>query len=120
MNIVLVEDDGLQARHFQRVLVAAGYDVYIAQHTLGAIELIDDKQPEVIVLDMLLSGSTAMNLLHELQSHEDLAMIPVVVATNLTTDGLSEQLAPYGVRRILDKSTMEPDDLTAAVRCVTQ
>lgn len=120
MNIVLVEDDGLLARHFQRVLIAAGYDVYTTQHAPGAIDLIDDKQPEAIVLDMLLSGSTAMNLLHELQSHEDLAMIPVVVATNLATEGLSEQLEPYGVQRILDKSTMEPDDLAAAVRSVTE
>jgi hypothetical protein len=30
-----------------------------------------------------------------------------------------EELESYGVRRILDKATMQPDDLVAAVRSVT-
>lgn len=120
MNIVLVEDDVLLARHFERVLTLGGYRVQSTQHTLGAIELIDNHHPAAIVLDMLLSGSTGMNLLHELQSHEDLAAIPVIVVTNLATDTLATQLEPYGVRRLLDKTTMEPDDLTAAVRSVTE
>lgn len=119
MNIVIVEDDVLLGHHFERTLKKAGYSVATTPHALGAIRLIDDTKPAVIVLDMLLTGSTAMPLLHELQSHDDLARIPVVIVTSLAGDLLLETLKPYGVTHVLDKTTMHPDDLVVAVRSDT-
>lgn len=116
MNVVVVEDSILMSHHFKRTLEKEGYVVTVSPHALGAIELIDEINPDVIVLDMLLTGSTAFPLLHELQSHEDLASIPVVMVTSLAEDITLETLQPYGVARLLDKTTMHPDDLVAAVR----
>lgn len=118
MNIVLVEDNILMSQHFERLLQKAGYSVAASPHVLGAIELIDQLKPDVIILDMLLTGSTALPLLHELQSHDDLAPIPVVMVSSLAQDMSLDTMKPYGVRRILDKVTMQPDDLVAAVRSV--
>jgi DNA-binding response OmpR family regulator len=119
MNIVVVEDDVLLGHHFERTLKKAGYNVASSPHALGAIRLIDETKPAVIVLDMLLTGSTAMPLLHELQSHDDLARIPVVMVTSMAADLSLETLKPYGVRYVLDKTTMHPDDLVAAIRSVS-
>lgn len=118
MNIVLVEDNILMSQHFERVLQKAGYTVATSPHALGAIKLIDQVKPDVIILDMLLTGSTALPLLHELQSHKDLASIPVVIVSSIAQDLSLESLKPYGVRRLLDKVTMQPDDLVTAVRSV--
>jgi PleD family two-component response regulator len=57
-------------------------------------------------------------LLHELQSHEDLADIPIILATNLADQVSIDDVASYGVKRILDKATMHPEDITAAIRGV--
>ncbi len=119
MNIVLIEDDLLLARQFERTLGKAGYSVATASHAPAAIGLIDTTRPVAIVADVLLAGSTVFTLLHELQSHDDLASIPIVLVTNLADDLSLESLKPYGVRRLLDKATMHPDDVTAAVRSVT-
>ena len=119
MNIVVVEDDVLLGHHFERTLKKAGFDVVSSPHALGAIRLIDDTKPDVIVLDMLLTGSTAMPLLHELQSHDDLARIPVIMVTSLASDLSIDSLKPYGVTHVLDKTTMHPEDLVAAVRSVS-
>lgn len=119
MNIVVVEDDLLLGRHFERLLKEADYTVMMSQHALGAIELIDDAKPGVIIVDMLLTGSTALPLLHELQSHDDLAMIPIIMITSLAQDISLETLKPYGVTQVLDKTTMHPSDVVAAVRRVT-
>jgi DNA-binding NarL/FixJ family response regulator len=118
MNVVLVEDNILMSQHFERLLRKAGYTVATSAHALGAIKLIDQLKPDVIILDMLLTGSTALPLLHELQSHDDLAPIPVVIVSSLAQDMSLDTMKPYGVRRILDKVTMQPDDLVAAVRSV--
>ena len=119
MRILIVEDDVLLARHYQRVLRAADYETRHAEHAIAAIEHVDDFKPDILVVDMLLTGSTIMPLLHELRSHDDLARIPIVMVTNMAEHTELDVLRPYGVRRLLDKSTMQPDDLTAAVRSLS-
>ncbi len=115
-RIVVVEDDIWLAEHYLRVLRREGYEVYHAPHAVSAIEVVDQVQPGVILLDVLLTGTTALALLHELQSHADLAAIPVVLATNLADHIVLDDVKSYGVKRILDKATMHPDDIVAAIR----
>lgn len=115
-RVVVVEDDVWLAEHYLRVLRRDGYEVYHVTYAPEAIDVIDDVQPQAILLDVLLTGTTALALLHELQSHEDLANIPIVLATNLADQIELDDVASYGVKRILDKATMHPDDITAAIR----
>lgn len=119
-RVVVVEDDAWLAEHYLRVLRRAGYETYHAAHALGAIDVIDDVKPHAVLLDVLLTGTTALALLHELRSHADLADIPVVLATNLADQISLEDVESYGVKRILDKATMHPDDVVAAIRTVIQ
>lgn len=115
-RVVVVEDDMWLAEHYLRVLRRAGYETYHAAHALGAIDVIDEVKPHAVLLDVLLTGTTALALLHELRSHADLADIPIVLATNLADQISIEDVAGYGVKRILDKATMHPDDVVAAIR----
>lgn len=117
-KILLVEDDPWLAELEERVLSKEGYKVRIAPDGDAAIDLIDDELPDLIVLDMLLTGTTAFALLHALQSYGDTGPIPVVICTNMAENLELDELAAYGVRRIVDKSTMQPADLIAAVRRV--
>ncbi len=116
--ILLVEDDAWLAGLEAEVLEAAGYTVVYAPHAQAAISRLDETMPDAIVLDMLLTGATAMVLLHELQSYEDSRHIPVILCTNLADSITLESVRPYGVRRILDKTTMAPDELVAALKVV--
>lgn len=117
-SVLIVEDDDWLAEQHGRMLRAAGYLVDFAPHALAAMDAIDSKQPDVIVLDLLLAGPNAFTLLHELQSHTDLAGIPVILCTNSADHIASEDIEAYGVRQILDKATMHPDDVVAAVKKV--
>lgn len=117
-TVLLVEDDAWLAELEAEALQAAGYEVVYAPHAQAAISRLDEAVPDVIVLDVLLTGATAMVLLHELQSYEDSRRIPVILCTNLADSLTLESVRPYGVRRILDKTAMEPGDLVTAVRAV--
>ena len=64
----------------------------------------------------LIEHGRVLVLLHELQSYDDLGRIPVVVCTTSANDITLEQLRPYGVRLLLDKVSMHPDDIAKAVR----
>lgn len=117
-TILIVEDDDWLAEQHGRMLQAAGYAVEFAAHALAAMDVVDSQHPDVIVLDLLLAGPNAFTLLHELQSHADLASIPVILCTNSADHIAEEDIAAYGVRQVLDKATMHPDDVVAAVKKV--
>jgi len=115
-NILIIEDDKWLAEQFQRTLELAGYKVTIANHGLDAIRCIDDNKPDAIVLDVLLTGSNGFTLMHELQSYDDTARIPIILCTNLAPDFDIKDLKPYGVKYLLDKSSMHPNDIINAVK----
>lgn len=117
-KVLIVEDDPWQRDHVASVLGRRKMEVQVSGHAYEALDAIDNSPPDVILLDMKLPGVNAMALLHELQSHDDLARIPVVVMS-AQTDVTYEELAPYGVVRLLDKATMKPEDIAAAVRKAT-
>jgi CheY-like chemotaxis protein len=113
-RIELIEDDALLAQQFVGTLAKAGYDVHHSSHAPGAMAAIDAHVPDCIVLDLLLPATTGFTLLHELQSYEDTRGIPVVVCSSVAVS--LEELRPYGVVRVLDKTTMKPEDIATAVR----
>jgi DNA-binding NtrC family response regulator len=116
-NIVLVDDDILQLNHYERILETEGYSVSKFINAHEAIEGIDSTT-DVVVVDLLLGYNTVFPLLNELQSQDDLHNIPIIVSSNLGDTLPSDSLESYGVRKLLDKSTMHPSDLVAAIRSV--
>lgn len=118
IRVLIVEDDAWLAEQHQRTLQSAGYDTMIVNDALSAMAQVDDYHPQVILLDVMLAGPNAFTLLHELRSHADLVMIPVILCTNSAADLADEDIQAYGVKRVLDKTTMHPDDIVAAVKKV--
>lgn len=115
-HVLIVEDDEWLAEQHVRTLAAAGIRAEAVAHALAAIDSIDQALPDVLVLDVLLVGPNAFTLLHELQSHADLASIPVILCTNSADQLAEEDVEAYGVVRILDKAAMLPEDLVTAVK----
>ena len=117
-RVMLVEDDLLLARQFIFSLSQAGYEVDHAKHSGEAIVKIDENLPDVIILDLLLPVTSGLALLHELQSYQDTADVPIVICSSIVDQMTLDELRPYGVRRLIDKTIMQPQDVVAAVRAV--
>lgn len=114
-KVVIIESDQWLGDHYQQTLERQGFAVERASHAHSAIDVIDTIIPDAIVLNLTLSGTSGIALLHELQTYVDTTVIPVVVCSNLP-DLAGETLRPYGVHRVLDSRSMVPGDLVAAVR----
>ena len=115
-RVELVEDDVLLASGFVASLEAAGFTVHHSRHAVEAIAAIDAQPPDVLVLDVILPVASGFSLLHELQSYADTAAVPVILCTSMASQLSLEAVRPYGVRAVLDKTTMRPSDLVAAVQ----
>lgn len=117
-RVLIVDDDRWQAEFYERELSPAGNDVHHAAHALAAIEMVDEVQPDVIILDVLLPGTNGIALLHELQTHSDTMTIPVIIVTTLP-DAVANTRA-YGVHAVFDKSTIVTGELAQAVKKVVR
>ncbi len=117
-TILVIEDDPWFAEQHLRVLKKANFNTMHAPDGIAAISMFDEALPDAVVLDIFLPGPNAMVLLHEMQSHADLSMLPVIICTGSASDISLERLASYGVVDVLDKNTMQPGDVVSAVRRV--
>lgn len=108
-KLLIIEDDPQWATVLGRYAAEVGCTVRTVVAPNQAMAMIDVWRPDGLLLDLLLAGETGMALLNELRSHEDLARLPVVVCSNV---GLElGQLRPFGVRAVLDKAQMTPEEV---------
>ena len=117
-RVLIVEDDPVWAKLMQHYISEAGADSWVVIAPGQALEMIDDWHPDALVLDMLLASETGMALLNELKSHGDLADLPIIVCSNVGVT--SDDMEPFGVRVVLDKSTMTPAQVRQALTEVLQ
>lgn len=117
-SVLIIDDEAWLADQYGRHLEHAGFRAHHVRNALEGIEAIDLYKPDAIILDIFMPGPNGIVLLHEIRSHSDLANIPVIVCSNSASDIPHGNLTKYGVRTVLDKATMYPEDVVAAVRKV--
>lgn len=118
MKVLLLEDDSWLADSYRRVL-ESGFEVHLATSAEAAIRKIEEQIPDVIVADVMLEGHTALALLNELQSYDDTGQIPIILCSALDSESFwGVDLSQYGVKLVLDKAKLEPNELVSAVQGV--
>lgn len=116
LRVLVVEDDEWAAEQFVRTLTHAGFEASRVADGLAAIDEMDKQRPDVLVLDVFLTGPNAFVLMHEMRSYPDLASVPIVLCTNSAAEIAHINLSPYGVSGVLDKTKMTPAMLVSAVK----
>ena len=101
--IFVIDDDAVMAKCIAN---ATKKEVRIFDNAIEAMNALDDEMPELIYLDILLTGPDGFTFLNELVSYSDTAKIPVVVVSSLDFSG--KDLSGYGVVGVLNKDTMTP------------
>ncbi|MCK5433518.1 MAG: response regulator, partial [Gammaproteobacteria bacterium] len=106
----LVVDDSLSARRaLAQVVRDAGYDVRTAKDGLEAIEIIDKKIPDILLVDMEMPRMNGMELTSHVRANPDTSNIPVIMVTSRSTKKHREQAKSSGVNVHLSKPFSEDD-----------
>lgn len=113
-TILVVEDELLLADCYVRWLHAEGHEAYAATDAQSALDILDERAVNVVLLDMLLPGASGMQVVNTLQSHVDFAKIPVVICSNALPRKALD-FSAYGVVAQLDKTMLTRDKLGLAI-----
>lgn len=117
LEFFILEDDPIFARLFSKSLHRAfpNSTVNIFENAIDAINALPDgcTPPSVIILDVLLTGPDGFTFLNEIASYSDLSCVPIIIVSSLNFP--MQTLESYNVKKILNKATMTPQDLPAAI-----
>ena len=117
-RILLVEDEPWLGELYVQLLTRE-HDIVWVRDGYKAMESIEVRRPDVIVLDILLPWASGVQLLHELVSYGDTARIPVVLFSAALPEGLDDNvLRAYGVVAALEKTSVKPAQVIKVVNGV--
>jgi CheY-like chemotaxis protein len=104
----IIEDNEIMSDLMARYLSGIT-ETKVFHDAISAISQITEDKPDMIFLDVLLTGPNGFTFLNEIVSYEDTVKIPVVLVTSL--DLGTENLENYNVVKILKKEEMLPEDV---------
>ncbi len=113
-TILIIDDSATIRRFVDNELTSAGYRVIAASHAEEGIELAKKEQPDLILLDHQLPGTTGFDVCCELLKDAETASIPVVASSTLRKKAYAEYLDCENVVDMLPKP-YKPEVLVATV-----
>lgn len=102
-KLLIVEDEDIVARMYQKALTYDGFDVQIAIGGNEGLKKAVDFKPDLILLDIMMPGMDGIEVLEKLKQNDASKNIPTVLLTNLSGSydekyGVSKGAAGYWVK----------------------
>jgi len=107
VRILLVEDSLPIRRENESALHRAGYEVICAEDGESALQIAQERKPDLILLDMILPKMSGPDVLKHLKSEPATAEIPVVVVSSLSQKN-REKLIAEGAEDYIAKTEIMP------------
>ena len=118
-KILLVEDDPLMYRLYQRIFSLAGFTVEIARDGREGLDKVADFKPDAILLDVMMKDMNGLDFLAEIKKPDGTARnIPVVVLSNVSDTHVINEAKSRGAVQYIIKSETEPADMVTLVKSV--
>ena len=118
-RILIVDDEPIGRLALKTLLAQEGYDLDLACNGQEAIQLAQDKTPDLVLLDVVLPDISGFDVCKHLRSHPETAHTPIIMITSLDDRAALKQGIEAGANEI----TTKPVDFIALrdkVRNLTQ
>ena len=102
-SVLIVEDNELNMKLFNDLLVAHGYKTIQTRNGFEALELARKHRPDLILMDIQLPEVSGLEVTKWLKDDPDLKHIPVVAVTAFAMKGDEERIREGGCEAYLSK-----------------
>jgi len=115
-GVLVVEDDAVQRERVFGWLEGPQWIVREAENGREALKRIQEKKPDVILLDLMMPEMDGFAVVAALQKEASWQDIPVIVITARDLDAKDRERLNCGVQSVLVKERFRPADLVERVR----
>ena len=113
-TILITEDDEFLTQMYKIQLEAEGFIIEIALNGEDALKQIDAKQPDLLLLDLLLPAVDGFEVLEHIQKKK--YKFPIVILTNLGQDVDKKKCMELGATDYLVKSQVDTKELVEKLK----
>ncbi len=115
LTILLVEDDPLLAELMGLSVTFANYKLLSAVTAEEALPIITEKNPDLMLLDIMLPGMSGLELLAQVKNNPALKKIPVIILSNLNDEEHIAEGKKLGAAAYLNKANIRPWEVITKV-----
>jgi twitching motility two-component system response regulator PilH len=115
-RVLIVEDDPLMLRMYQKIFTFAQHEVFVASNGVEGVEKARAEKPTVIVMDVMMPKMDGLAALETLKADPNTKTIPVIMLTNLASEKDAENAMLKGAIKYIVKSEHDPKEVEAMVR----
>jgi len=117
-KVLVVEDDQFLANAYKLKLTKSGFEVTIAFDGVEALQSMRESVPDVVLLDLIMPNIDGFACLDEMQKHEKLRNIPVIVASNLGQKEDIDRAKALGAVDFIIKSNVSIEEIVQKVKSI--
>ncbi|MBM3609304.1 MAG: response regulator, partial [Alphaproteobacteria bacterium] len=100
---LIVEDNELNMKLFNDLLEARGYQVLQTRSGVEAVEIVREKLPDLILMDIQLPEVSGLQVTQWIKDDEKLRHIPIIAVTAFAMKGDEEKIRQGGCEAYLSK-----------------
>jgi len=115
-SVLVIEDDQVTREILERTLGKHGWDVSVAGNGRVGLEKVGEKQPAVILLDLMMPEMDGFQFLHVLRQNEAFSSIPVMVLTAKDLTAEDRRRLHGQAERLVQKTPLYLEVLVKEVR----
>ncbi len=114
-KVLIVEDDPLMSRMYQKIFTFQKYEVVVAGDGEEGLAMVASTNPTIILLDVMMPKMNGLQVLEKLKADPATKHIPVVMLTNLAGQQDAETALSKGAVKYIIKSEHEPREIADMV-----
>lgn len=102
-KVLIVEDNDLNMKLFNDLLVAHGYGTLQSKDGVGALALARQHRPDLILMDIQLPEVSGLQVTQWIKQDDDLRTIPIIAVTAFAMKGDEEKMRDGGCEAYIAK-----------------
>lgn len=114
-TVLIIEDDAFLHELSKKKFIQQGYEVISAFNGEEGKRRIQQKCPDLILLDLLLPEMDGLDLLRELKANPATQSVPVVIVSNYSDRERVQQGLACGAQDYIIKAHFTPDEIVEKV-----
>lgn len=116
IKIAIIEDDPTISQMYRMKFEADGFDVRLAANGEIGVKLVEEFQPDIILLDLQMPEMDGVTALKAIRSHDWGKSIPVIILTNLGEEEASNELKDLNIHSYIVKANLTPRQVVERVK----
>jgi len=115
-SILIVEDEKILAEMYLDKFSQVGYQVYLAFTSEDGLEIVQDKKPDLVLLDILLPRANGIEFLRKMRDTKKVADTMVVAFSNYDDPKTKEEARKLGIKENLLKTNYTPSEIVEKIK----